>query len=129
MPSPLLTWTQRECLLLGVQLLVEPVTGCTGAPCGRPAIEVHLCISQFVSLVPCFKHLCMHMFMYTDMPYCQVVNFLVSTMYMCRDRKKLPFFLYSYIDNDIVVGRGRGGGLAIWTRADKVQPCAVHPIS
>lgn len=35
------------------------------------------------------------------------------------DRKKLPFFLYSYIDNDIVVGRGRGGGLAIWTRADK----------
>jgi hypothetical protein len=43
---------------------------------------------------------------------------------MCRDRKKLPFFLYSYIDNDIVVGRGRGGGLAIWTRADKVQPLA-----
>lgn len=38
-----------------------------------------------------------------------------------RDRKKLPFFLYSYIDNDIVVGRGRGGGLAIWTRADKVR--------
>lgn len=37
-----------------------------------------------------------------------------------RDRKKLPFFLYSYIDKDIVVGRGRGGGLAVWQRADKV---------
>lgn len=35
------------------------------------------------------------------------------------DRKKLPFFLYSYIDDDTVVGRGRGGGLAVWTRADK----------
>lgn len=43
-----------------------------------------------------------------------------------RDRKKLPFFLYSYIDSDIVVGRGRGGGLAVWMRADKVRDFIVN---
>ena len=43
-----------------------------------------------------------------------------------RDRKKLPFFLYSYIDKDLVVGRGRGGGLAVWARADKVR-CYMKP--
>jgi hypothetical protein len=36
----------------------------------------------------------------------------------CRSRKALPFFLYSYVDKDIIVGRGRGGGLAVWGRAD-----------
>jgi hypothetical protein len=46
---------------------------------------------------------------------------LLDVLLCCRDRKKLPFFLYSYIDNDTVVGRGRGGGLAVWTRADKVR--------
>eukprot|EP00878_Enallax_costatus_P002035 GHUV01002199.1.p1 GENE.GHUV01002199.1~~GHUV01002199.1.p1 ORF type:complete len:285 (+),score=64.09 GHUV01002199.1:117-857(+) len=34
-----------------------------------------------------------------------------------KDAKKLPFFLYIYIDKDLVVGRGRGGGLAVWARA------------
>ncbi|KAF8062749.1 fkbM [Scenedesmus sp. PABB004] len=33
------------------------------------------------------------------------------------EAKKLPFFLYAYVDRDIVVGRGRSGGLAVWTRA------------
>jgi hypothetical protein len=37
----------------------------------------------------------------------------------CRDAKKLPFFLYAYIDRDIVVARGRSGGLAVWQRASK----------
>lgn len=47
----------------------------------------------------------------------------------CSDRKKLPFFLYIYIDSDIVVGRGRGGGLAVWTRADKVRfTRSLHPL-
>jgi hypothetical protein len=36
----------------------------------------------------------------------------------CRSRKALPFFLYAYVDKDIIVGRGRGGGLAVWGRAD-----------
>jgi hypothetical protein len=45
----------------------------------------------------------------------------LDALLCCRDRKKLPFFLYSYIDDDTVVGRGRGGGLAVWTRADKVR--------
>lgn len=31
-----------------------------------------------------------------------------------KDVKKLPFFLYAYVDNDIVVARGRSGGLAMW---------------
>jgi hypothetical protein len=38
---------------------------------------------------------------------------------ICRDAKKLPFFLYSYIDDEIVVARGRSGGLAIWERSTK----------
>lgn len=32
------------------------------------------------------------------------------------DRKKLPFFLYAYADEDIIVARGRSGGLAVWKR-------------
>jgi hypothetical protein len=32
--------------------------------------------------------------------------------------KALPFFLYAYIDESIVVGRGRSGGLALWRRPD-----------
>ncbi|KAF6259179.1 hypothetical protein COO60DRAFT_1700941 [Scenedesmus sp. NREL 46B-D3] len=36
-----------------------------------------------------------------------------------QDAKKLPFFLYAYIDRDIVVARGRSGGLAVWQRASK----------
>lgn len=52
-----------------------------------------------------------------------------SSCFACSDRKKLPFFLYSYIDSDIVVGRGRGGGLAVWTRADKVRfTRSLHPL-
>eukprot|EP00877_Chromochloris_zofingiensis_P009303 jgi/Chrzof1/4626/Cz14g20140.t1 len=35
------------------------------------------------------------------------------------DRKKLPFFLYWYVDDDIAVARGRGGGVAIWRRTTK----------
>lgn len=36
-----------------------------------------------------------------------------------KEVKALPFFLYSYIDEDIVVGRGRGGGMAVWLSTDK----------
>ena len=32
----------------------------------------------------------------------------------CRDVKKLPFFVYAYADSDIIVARGRSGGLALW---------------
>ncbi len=35
----------------------------------------------------------------------------------CRkteDDKKGPFFLFSYTDDDILVARGRGGGVAYW---------------
>ncbi|KIZ05995.1 hypothetical protein MNEG_1968 [Monoraphidium neglectum] len=32
------------------------------------------------------------------------------------ERKALPFFLYAYADGDIIVARGRSGGLAVWTR-------------
>ncbi|KAI8467701.1 MAG: hypothetical protein J3K34DRAFT_429614 [Monoraphidium minutum] len=32
------------------------------------------------------------------------------------ERKALPFFLYAYADSDIIVARGRSGGLAVWTR-------------
>jgi len=35
---------------------------------------------------------------------------------LCREIKGLPFFLYAYVDNDIIVGRGRSGGLAVWQR-------------
>ncbi|EFJ51665.1 hypothetical protein VOLCADRAFT_120424 [Volvox carteri f. nagariensis] len=31
--------------------------------------------------------------------------------------KKLPFFVYAYVGSDIVVARGRSGGVALWTRA------------
>ncbi|GBF94759.1 hypothetical protein Rsub_07642 [Raphidocelis subcapitata] len=34
-----------------------------------------------------------------------------------KERKKLPFFLYAYVDDDIIVARGRSGGLAVWSRA------------
>jgi hypothetical protein len=34
----------------------------------------------------------------------------------CSDRKKLPFFLYCYVDSEVVVARGRSGGLALWGR-------------
>lgn len=33
------------------------------------------------------------------------------------DAKKLPFFIYAYVDEDIIVGRGRSGGLAVWVSA------------
>lgn len=32
--------------------------------------------------------------------------------------KATPFFLYAYLDEDFIVGRGRSGGLALWQRAD-----------
>jgi hypothetical protein len=35
-----------------------------------------------------------------------------------RCRKKLPFFLYIYSDESIVVARGASGGLALWGKAD-----------
>lgn len=31
-----------------------------------------------------------------------------------EDDKKGPFFLFSYADDDILVARGRGGGVAFW---------------
>eukprot|EP00197_Chlamydomonas_leiostraca_P013757 CAMPEP_0202865678 /NCGR_PEP_ID=MMETSP1391-20130828/6293_1 /ASSEMBLY_ACC=CAM_ASM_000867 /TAXON_ID=1034604 /ORGANISM="Chlamydomonas leiostraca, Strain SAG 11-49" /LENGTH=219 /DNA_ID=CAMNT_0049545543 /DNA_START=103 /DNA_END=763 /DNA_ORIENTATION=- len=35
-----------------------------------------------------------------------------------KERGKLPFFLYAYVDDGLIVGRGRSGGLAVWMRAD-----------
>ena len=35
----------------------------------------------------------------------------------CRaeaDKKAGPFFLFAYADEDIIVARGRGGGVAFW---------------
>ena len=37
-----------------------------------------------------------------------------------REVRKLPFFLYAYVDEDIIVARGRSGGLALWVAADPV---------
>ena len=40
-----------------------------------------------------------------------------NSLLMCRkseDDKKGPFFLFSYADDDILVARGRGGGVAFW---------------
>lgn len=31
-------------------------------------------------------------------------------------RKALPFFLYAYVDDEMVVARGRSGGLALWLK-------------
>jgi hypothetical protein len=38
--------------------------------------------------------------------------------YSPEDRKKLPFFSYIYADDEMIVARGRSGGLAAWSRAD-----------
>lgn len=38
--------------------------------------------------------------------------------YSADDRKKLPFFSYIYADDEMIVARGRSGGLAAWARAD-----------
>ena len=35
-----------------------------------------------------------------------------------REVRKLPFFLYAYVDEEIIVARGRSGGLALWIAAD-----------
>ena len=35
-----------------------------------------------------------------------------------RELKALPFFIYAYVDEDIIVARGRSGGVALWQRAD-----------
>ncbi|GIL93628.1 hypothetical protein Vretifemale_21030 [Volvox reticuliferus] len=32
--------------------------------------------------------------------------------------KKLPFFVYAYVGPDIIVARGRSGGVALWIRAE-----------
>lgn len=35
-----------------------------------------------------------------------------------RAAKALPFFVYALVTEDIIVARGRSGGLALWARAD-----------
>ncbi|KAL6757485.1 hypothetical protein V8C86DRAFT_2624018 [Haematococcus lacustris] len=35
-----------------------------------------------------------------------------------KEQADLPFFLYAYLDSELLVGRGRSGGLALWRRAD-----------
>ncbi len=30
------------------------------------------------------------------------------------ERRALPFFIYAYVDDEIIVARGRSGGLAVW---------------
>lgn len=39
--------------------------------------------------------------------------------YEAAARKKLPFFSYAYADDELIVARGRSGGLAVWVRADE----------
>jgi hypothetical protein len=39
-------------------------------------------------------------------------------LFINREIRKLPFFLYAYVDEDIIVARGRSGGLALWVAAD-----------
>lgn len=34
------------------------------------------------------------------------------------EKKALPFFLYAFADEDIIVARGRSGGMALWVYAD-----------
>eukprot|EP00955_Chlamydomonas_euryale_P074949 362179-Chlamydomonas_euryale.AAC.1 len=38
--------------------------------------------------------------------------------YSDAEVRKLPFFLYAYADEDVLVARGRSGGLAMWVAAD-----------
>jgi hypothetical protein len=38
--------------------------------------------------------------------------------YEAGERKKLPFFSYIFADDEMIVARGRSGGLAVWLRAD-----------
>lgn len=33
-----------------------------------------------------------------------------------KDRRRLPFFTFFFVDSRILAGRGRGGGLALWAR-------------
>jgi hypothetical protein len=39
--------------------------------------------------------------------------------YESAARKKLPFFSYCYADGDMIVARGRSGGLAVWVKGDE----------
>ena len=41
---------------------------------------------------------------------------------------KAPFFLFSYVDDDVIVARGRGGGLAFWVRSPVVPQPTVPPL-
>ena len=36
-----------------------------------------------------------------------------------REKKKLPFFVYAYADEDIIVARGRSGGVALWQNMER----------
>ena len=36
-----------------------------------------------------------------------------------RVGKKRPFFIWLHADEDIAIGRGRGGGIAVWKKVDK----------
>lgn len=38
------------------------------------------------------------------------------TLEVLQKDPKAPFFLFSYVDDDVIVARGRGGGLAFWAR-------------
>lgn len=35
-----------------------------------------------------------------------------------KELKALPFFIYALVDDDIIVARGRSGGVALWGRAE-----------
>ncbi len=38
---------------------------------------------------------------------------------MSREKQKLPFFVYAYADEDIIVARGRSGGVALWQNMER----------
>jgi len=35
-----------------------------------------------------------------------------------KDGKGLPFFLFFHVDQDIICAQGKGGGIALWAKAD-----------
>lgn len=51
---------------------------------------------------------------------CRAAHWRTAAVPLHRNRElvALPFFIYALVDEDIVVARGRSGGVALWGRAD-----------
>lgn len=46
-----------------------------------------------------------------------------------KNVKALPFFIYAYVDDQIVLGRGRSGGLALWVSIDPAMQAATGALN